>query len=65
MSSHNKTIVNTQPVVDEWGIYDPSRAGLAAVLERLEAKGSAIPVRNDLHNMAVSMRQVEEMHPRR
>jgi hypothetical protein len=25
-------------VVDEWGIYDPARAGLAALFERLDDK---------------------------
>lgn len=29
-------------VVDEWGIYDPARAGLAALFERLDEKDSGI-----------------------
>ena len=38
MSAHHKPIVHAAPVVDEWGIYDPDRAGLAAVFAKLEAK---------------------------
>jgi len=29
-------------VVDEWGIYDPARAGLAALFERLDEKDPGI-----------------------
>jgi hypothetical protein len=29
-------------VVDEWGIYDPAQAGLAALFERLDEKDSGI-----------------------
>jgi hypothetical protein len=43
MSGHSKRGVQTPPVVDEWGFYDPARAGLAAVMDRLEAKGAAPP----------------------
>jgi hypothetical protein len=27
-----------RPAVDEWGIYDPSQAGLAALFDKLEEK---------------------------
>jgi hypothetical protein len=30
-----------RPAVDEWGIYDPSKAGLEAVFDRLEARRRA------------------------
>ena len=29
-------------IVDEWGIYDPAQAGIAALFERLEEKAPAI-----------------------
>lgn len=31
-----------QTVVDEWGIYDPSQAGLEALFERLDSKEPAV-----------------------
>jgi hypothetical protein len=31
-----------RPAVDEWGIYDPSQAGLEALFEKLEAKKPTI-----------------------
>jgi hypothetical protein len=37
MSAQNKSVA-TVPVVDEWGFYDPYRAGLSAVFDKLEAK---------------------------
>ena len=43
MPSPTKRGVTAPPVVDEWGIYDPARAGLAAVMERLEAKSATAP----------------------
>jgi len=46
------------PVVDEWGIYDPEQAGLAAVLQRLEARrGAAVMSPADGGPMARSMRE--------
>jgi hypothetical protein len=34
----NKVVGTAErPAVDEWGIYDPDQAGLAAVLDRVEA----------------------------
>jgi hypothetical protein len=32
-----------RPAVDEWGIYDPSQAGLVALYEMLEARRLADP----------------------
>lgn len=43
MSARLERGAQTPPVVDEWGIYDPARAGLAAVMDRLEAKTAAPP----------------------
>jgi hypothetical protein len=35
----NKVIGTAErPAVDEWGIYDPDQAGLAAVLQRVEER---------------------------
>jgi hypothetical protein len=64
MSTHNKTILHTPPVVDEWGIYDPDRAGLAAVFERLEAKYAGTRPPNDGRDMLVSMRKVDGLRTR-
>jgi hypothetical protein len=38
-SALNKVVGTAErPTVDEWGIYDPDKAGLAAVLDRVEAR---------------------------
>jgi hypothetical protein len=51
MSPHDKPIVHAAPIVDEWGIYDPDRAGLAAVFAKLDAKRS-VPSRGDANALA-------------
>lgn len=33
-----KSLVPKRPARDEWGVYDPEQAGLAALFARLEAK---------------------------
>ena len=54
MSPQNKPAAN-QPVVDEWGFYDPYRAGLSAVFDKLEAqtvanlRGEALKVGGSRH----------------
>jgi hypothetical protein len=40
MASHEKENDPLTPEEDEWGFYDPERAGLPAVLGRLDAKSS-------------------------
>ena len=37
------TLPTDRPPVDEWGIYDPSQAGLVALYERLDTKRLAEP----------------------
>ncbi len=43
-----------RPAVDEWGIYDPSQAGLEALYDRIEAKRSSTAEPDGL-NVAASM----------
>ena len=57
MSSQIKRGVNEAPVVDEWGFYDPERAGLAAVMDRLEAKGANPPSPSGSRIVVASLRQ--------
>jgi hypothetical protein len=57
MSSQAKRGVSEAPVVDEWGFYDPERAGLAAVMDRLESKG-ANPSPSGSRIVVASLRQV-------
>lgn len=64
MSSHDKSLVPAEPVVDEWGIYDPDRAGLAALFERLEAKHPPLSTADDARAMAISMRQAATLRVR-
>jgi hypothetical protein len=44
----NMAIPISQPLVrpakDEWGVYDPQQAGLAALFARLDAKEKSAPV---------------------
>jgi hypothetical protein len=39
----NTTVSTNRPPVDEWGIYDPSQAGLAALYERLDVRRRSEP----------------------
>jgi len=32
-----------RPAKDEWGVYDPQQAGLAALFDRLEAREAVAP----------------------
>ena len=47
-----------RPAVDEWGIYDPSQAGLAALFERVEEKRRAL-TGADAEHVAASMRDAQ------
>lgn len=49
-----------RPAVDEWGIYDPSQAGLEVVFERLEAKRRAAGD-VDAKGVASSMRDANRL----
>ena len=48
-----------KPAVDEWGIYDPTQAGLEALVSRLDTKrGSAEP---DARKVASSMKDANRL----
>ena len=64
MSSHDKSLIPAEPVVDEWGIYDPERAGLVALFEKLDAKRPQAASRDDARAMALSMRQASTLRSR-
>jgi hypothetical protein len=49
-----------RPAVDEWGIYDPEKAGLAAVRERIEAR-LRVSTDTDASLIATSMRAAERL----
>jgi len=49
-----------RPAVDEWGIYDPEQAGLAAVRDRIEARRRASD-EADAPFMAASMREAQRL----
>lgn len=36
-----KTPLSSRPARDEWGVYDPEQAGLAALFARLDAPAKA------------------------
>ena len=59
MSAREKTINSVRPAVDEWGIYDPEQAGLAAVIERMDARKRAAMNAEDAAAMARSMRDAK------
>jgi hypothetical protein len=58
MSSPNKSFVKA-PVADEWGFYDPDRAGLAAVLEKLELRWRATAIQEDPRSIAAALRDAK------
>ena len=62
MPCRNRIINAERPPVDEWGIYDPEQAGLAAVLNRLDARrlAAAMPAA-DAARMARSMRETRHL----
>ena len=60
MSSPSKPILHAQPVVDEWGIYDPDQAGVAALLTRLDAQRATPPYANDPRGNVSAMRDVKQ-----
>jgi hypothetical protein len=60
MSAQRKPTVQREPVVDEWGFYDPDRAGLAAVFARLDAK-PVVPARGDVQSLALTLREHAEL----
>ncbi len=51
-----------RPPVDEWGIYDPEQAGLAAVAARLESRRRATAVHTpNAESLAASMREANDL----
>ena len=38
VTAAKKTSLNTAPVLDEWGFYDPAQAGFEAVLRKLASR---------------------------
>ena len=49
----NNSLLLARPAKDEWGVYDPQQAGLAALFARLDANdklaaASPAPVKKDL-----------------
>lgn len=62
MLSSEKRIEPERPPVDEWGIYDPDQAGLAAVLARIEARRRAGALHAaDAATIATSMRDANAL----
>ncbi len=59
-TSPNSRPAAERPAVDEWGIYDPSQAGLAALFERVEAKRRA-SADSDGEKVAASMREARQI----
>lgn len=51
-----------RPAVDEWGIYDPSQAGLEALFERVEARRRA-GIEPDVKAVAASIERLRRLHP--
>jgi hypothetical protein len=65
MSAHDNRVIHAGPVVDEWGFYDPDRAGLNALFDRLDAKSPAplVPTADEAESMAASMQQATTLIP--
>jgi len=54
---------SARPAVDEWGIYDPSQAGLAALFDRLDEK-RPLPAETEGVAVAASMRDASKLAKR-
>jgi hypothetical protein len=65
MSLQNKPGRYVPPVVDEWGFYDPERAGFAAVVERLELRRSSLPQREEPLSMFRSTHDAVDIRVKR
>jgi hypothetical protein len=59
MATRTSRQSNNRPPVDEWGIYDPSQAGLEAVLGRLSTR--APMAEGDGRRIAASMEEVKRL----
>jgi hypothetical protein len=42
MAASSRSPKRTRPAHDEWGVYDPQQAGLAALYARLETKDAKV-----------------------
>ena len=60
MPTNDKTRYQAAPVVDEWGIYDPDRAGLAAVFARVDAN-ERHPLKSRAAAMATALRRESDL----
>ncbi len=59
MEAHNNpTDLTSRPAVDEWGMYDPQQAGLAALYARLQTLRRVANTPVDGRLIAASMREV-------
>jgi hypothetical protein len=54
---------SARPAVDEWGIYDPSQAGLSALFDRLDETPHR-PGNSDAIAIAASMRDANQLAKR-
>ena len=59
MATRTSRQSNNRPPVDEWGIYDPSQAGLEAVLGRLSMR--APTSETDGRRIAAAMEEVKRL----
>lgn len=64
MPLQDKQFATAGPVVDEWGFYDPTRAGLEAVLDRLNARVTESISPSDPRTLVSSVREVRDRRTR-
>jgi hypothetical protein len=57
-SSRPKRNEPQRPPMDEWGVYDPTQAGLAAVLQRIKTRR---PVAGEGEALAAAKRNLVEI----
>jgi hypothetical protein len=59
-----RTTTTPRIVADEWGFFDPDQAGIAAVLDRLDARRTpAAPSPDDARRLAASMQEAARQRP--
>lgn len=59
-----RTTTTPRIVADEWGFFDPDQAGIAAVLDRLDARSTpAAPSRDEARRLAAFMQDAARQRP--
>jgi hypothetical protein len=62
-SSASRSRIRVRPAKDEWGVYDPQQAGLAALFAKLDTKAPAAAVASPAAKLEAAMDKIEAAAP--